>query len=1262
MGGVAFITCAILFGAFAWRHQARAVAFVVFALPLYVVRFSVGPFPTTLLETLILSLVCVWAVRDGRSAVRELIEAVRMRARDQRVLLAAASIVAFLTAATISIAVSPHLIPALGVWRAYFIEPVLFFIVFIRTIRTKEQMSDVFGALVLSGFFVAAWALVQRVTGWGLSGELLLQRRVTSLFPYPNAVGLYLAGIILIIAPVVISRAREMGAGFRKTVYLFLHLSAIGAMIAAIFFAKTEAALATLALVGVVAAVFWSETARIRALTLVVLAALAVISSGPLLATISKKAQLKDWSGKVRRTVWSESRAMLSDRWLFGAGLAGYQTTMEPYHKAKHLEIFMYPHSLLLNFWSETGLLGVTAFFLMAVTFYIFTGMCALRVSRIRDPNERGFARAVTFGLFSSMSVILLHGLVDVPYFKNDLSVFFWTLLGFAIVLDRWTKGAVAGQEASRQSAEIAAQNTEVKIQKRSSQKKRVGLKAGVIVACAALGFVAWEQTGAVKQLVTPTQVGAEVVRMVYDTDFACADSTCLTESISLPGAFQTLVIEWPKVGDVQARIFDSGRWTDWTTLEGEADVRDGEDADKNAHFFSAYQGTHVQLRRSFDSRGEIRVTAFTVPALVQEPRYADFRLASMEDTSSVTVLPRSQWLDSGIELSQERRTSLWPEEYGEVKKIILHHTASTVRDINNDGMIDSLDYRELVRAIYRYHASSKKWGDIGYQFIIDPAGVIYEGRAGGDGVVGGHAYRDRGCTKFGPSNMPFNKGTIGIALLGTYGSEQITPMAQEALTTLIAGKAWEFEFEPIGAQFFQDRIYPNVIAHRDVDCTSCPGDQLYGSLAEITNISQQKFDLMSQSRTKLYRAELISETLPERVYLAPGQAQEIRVQFRNTGTATWRGYGSSKIALQSSTIKERLASLESVRLAAVSENKEEAEGRDLVSPTSTPSAAGIKLLEPNVRPGEIGTFRLTVADPPNELESERSYVMTLGERGWFGSSEISFEIENTGLPFAATQVLEDGDDGSLALARSEKNQITRRFINRGTLEWKRGDVVLRIGGEDNDTALLKDRTWKKSDGQFTFKEKSVKPGEGATFPFQATPSALGSFNLPVRLTHKDDTLSGSNYLSLEGVALYRRAAELKFASFPKNVLKGETIPASVTLENIGLEPWKQPTFLGFASKGKSPSAFASGQWKKTGVIGTDERTENGEFANVVFDLAAPTKPGTYDLRIVLKDGKTLIPLVGPKGLQDDFIARITVFEEKKPVKKTVAKKTTVKK
>ena len=60
--------------------------------------------------------------------------------------------------------------------------------------------------------------------------------------------------------------------------------------------------------------------------------------------------------------MWTETAAMLRDRPLSGAGLSGYPTVIAPYHKDPKVEIFQYPHNIVLNFWSETGLLGLLAF------------------------------------------------------------------------------------------------------------------------------------------------------------------------------------------------------------------------------------------------------------------------------------------------------------------------------------------------------------------------------------------------------------------------------------------------------------------------------------------------------------------------------------------------------------------------------------------------------------------------------------------------------------------------------------------------------------------------------------------------------------------------------------------------------------------------------------------------------------------------------------------------------------------------------------
>ena len=111
---------------------------------------------------------------------------------------------------------------------------------------------------------------------------------------------------------------------------------------------------------------------------------------------------------------------MLKNRPIFGAGLAGYQTAIEPYHRAKYLEIFLYPHTLVLNFWSEMGIAGLGAFFWILVVFF--------RAARKTFLSEEWEGSALAAGALAAMTALFVHGLVDVPYFKNDLAVLFWIL------------------------------------------------------------------------------------------------------------------------------------------------------------------------------------------------------------------------------------------------------------------------------------------------------------------------------------------------------------------------------------------------------------------------------------------------------------------------------------------------------------------------------------------------------------------------------------------------------------------------------------------------------------------------------------------------------------------------------------------------------------------------------------------------------------------------------------------------------------------
>jgi len=152
--------------------------------------------------------------------------------------------------------------------------------------------------------------------------------------------------------------------------------------------------------------------------------------------------------------------------------------------------------------------------------------------------------------------------------------------------------------------------------------------------------------------------------------------------------------------------------------------------------------------------------------------------------------------------------------EYHPVSHLIVHHTVS-----NNN----STDWAAVVRAIWNFHTYSRGWGDIGYNYLVDPNGVIYEGHYGGDDVVGTHA-------------SGANTGSMAVALLGTFtayspGIRPPDPMLNSAADIL----AWKADQRDINIFDASDALpnidwgLPHLMGHRDVyGTTECPGDQAH--------------------------------------------------------------------------------------------------------------------------------------------------------------------------------------------------------------------------------------------------------------------------------------------------------------------------------------------------------------------------------------------------------------------------------------------------
>lgn len=118
------------------------------------------------------------------------------------------------------------------------------------------------------------------------------------------------------------------------------------------------------------------------------------------------------------------------------------------------------------------------------------------------------------------------------------------------------------------------------------------------------------------------------------------------------------------------------------------------------------------------------------------------------------------------------------PPDYFNIERIIIHDMGCDVKKSGcNDKERNSL---EIIQSIYRYHAVTRDWGDIGYHYIVDYWGNVYEGRYGGNGVRGAHTYYDRNCDNF-------NVGTVGILLMGNYENAQLPEIMYQSLIRLVA-------------------------------------------------------------------------------------------------------------------------------------------------------------------------------------------------------------------------------------------------------------------------------------------------------------------------------------------------------------------------------------------------------------------------------------------------------------------------------------------
>ncbi|MEK7183643.1 MAG: O-antigen ligase family protein [Patescibacteria group bacterium] len=400
----------VAFGLLAWRDFRFALTLIIALLPTYLIRFELV-IPWTVLETFILIAFALWLFRHYGHKL------------DLRTLNVYRAPIFFLLAiATFATTWAPEQMSALGVWKAFFIEPMLMFVMLRTTFTDRADWERALTGLGLTTIAIAAFAIFQKLTGLGLPIPWDLERRATSVFEYPNALGLFVAPVVS--ALVVMSFCKmtapsnsPMAGGGRLA-----RVIAIVFGIVAIVLSETEAALVAIP-IALVATLLISSVPNKTKIAALVGSAVIGITLLAAVPVIREKILLQDYSGGVRRSQWSETIELLKDEPLQGAGLSGYPVALEPYHDPRLYEIFQYPHNVILNFWVEMGVFGVIAFLFIAIT------VCKLTWARRDD--------VVVLAAFAALLTMTVHGLVDVPFFKNDLAVLTAFFLAMTLVPSR---------------------------------------------------------------------------------------------------------------------------------------------------------------------------------------------------------------------------------------------------------------------------------------------------------------------------------------------------------------------------------------------------------------------------------------------------------------------------------------------------------------------------------------------------------------------------------------------------------------------------------------------------------------------------------------------------------------------------------------------------------------------------------------------------------------------------------------------------------
>ncbi|HVB13386.1 MAG TPA: O-antigen ligase family protein [Candidatus Dormibacteraeota bacterium] len=381
------------------------------ALSAYVLRgHLLGRLPFTGLEVVL-----------GLTVLAFIVESVQLR-RMPRLDTPFSVIMAVILLATFSgILASPDRLAALGIAKAYIVEPMVLFLVAVNVLRSSWDWERVVYGLYISGLVVAVSQMV--ALGVALAGHSVNLNfsppAPTWLWTNNNFGGIFLDPLV----GLALGLALFGGVRYRNAHWAALVLLGLGDVLT-----LSRGSWLALVVLAVLAAALHPRRKLLLAGCLAALVVAVVLP--PIRHRISNEFNASNPANSVvaRVHLWHATLDLIEGHPLTGSGLAGYQAAIGPYRAQIHdpsTQTHVYPDQLELDFWVELGVLGFVALlgFFAELIRYLAPAVRA-------GPRDHPWAVALTLAWMA----IIVHGLLDSPYWKNDLAAEWWLLAALVTV------------------------------------------------------------------------------------------------------------------------------------------------------------------------------------------------------------------------------------------------------------------------------------------------------------------------------------------------------------------------------------------------------------------------------------------------------------------------------------------------------------------------------------------------------------------------------------------------------------------------------------------------------------------------------------------------------------------------------------------------------------------------------------------------------------------------------------------------------------